>query len=109
MLQIFKKKKPETHIHPKFVREKILGDIFKLPFGKYIVMNHWTDDMVYIDNVRGEGINTFTQAYDKLTEAIAYGAIIPPQIKVICVCKLELEGSYLQLEAIVKQIRRNEN
>ncbi len=108
MIQLFRKKKTETPIQPKVVREKILGDIYKLPFGENVVMNHWTDDMVYIQGVFGESISTFLDAYDKLTEAIKYGAVIPPKIKVICVCKLELEGTYPQLSHIVDQINKTQ-
>ena len=96
MRQLFiRKKKPEITAKP-YIRPKVLGEFFKLPFGDNIVMSHFTKDMVYIDGVFGEPNKTFIDAYDKLTDAIQYGAIIPPKVKVICVCQLQFEGTYTE-------------
>lgn len=94
------------HMDKRYIAPKqVLGEVFKLPFGDKIVMSHWAKDRVYIEGVFGEPKSTFIDAYDKLTEAIKYGSILPPKIKVICVCKLEFEGSYLELEKIVGQLK----
>lgn len=85
---------------------KSIGDRFKLPFGKTMVMNHYDYDLVYIEYFYGEGITTFTKVYDAIVAANKYGAVAPEFVKVIAVCGVEFTGRFSELEKIVLAIRK---
>lgn len=82
-----------------------LGSLFRLPFGNTEVMSH-TNDYVYIKNVFGEPKRTFIDALDVINKSIEHGCIVPDKINVICVCKLKIEGRYLELVKIVEAIQK---